>query len=398
MPAVSTARAAAGAVASARLASIDVVRGLVMVIMPLEHAREFFAPTPLADPVDLATASTGLFLTRLLTHLCAPTFVFLTGLAAALRGRRTTPAELSRWLAIRGAWLVFLEIVVVNFGWTFSFAYPRWFLQVIWALGLSMLALAGLVRLPAQALLVVGVVIVAGHNLLDGIHLTAASPFYVPWAILHQRDLIEIAGKTVRTSYPVLPWIGVMALGFCSGAFYDPRWTAARRQNVFLGLGAALLAVFAVLRVVDLYGEPSRFTWYLDPALTLFSLFNTTKYPPSLLFVMMTLGPMLILLALAERVDGPMSRTLAVYGRAPLFFYVAHWYLLHLFALAAALATGTAAGDIDFSRYFAGLPRPLDFPLQGVYLVAGLAVLVLYWPCLAVGRWKAKHARWSSFV
>jgi uncharacterized membrane protein len=393
--------AAARAVAPAatRVASIDIVRGLVMIIMPLEHAREFFAPAPLGDPVDLSTASAGLFLTRLLTHLCAPTFVFLAGLAAGLRGRRLSTGELSRWLAVRGLWLVFLEITAVNFAWTFSFAYPRWFLQVIWALGLSMLALAALVRLRMTTILVIGVAIVAGHNLLDGIRLTSDSSFYIPWAILHQRDLFVFAGKTIRTSYPVLPWIGVMALGYCASQFYSTEWTSRGRRTTFQHLGLALLSIFAILRVLNVYGDPSPFTeYYIDPLSTVFSVFNTTKYPPSLLFVTMTLGAMFLLLAGAEAWRGRVADVLVVYGRAPLFFYVAHWTVLHVIAVIAAIAGGTAWSDIDFARYFAGLPRPLDFSLAGVYGVAAAAVALLYWPCLAIGRLKARHSALASFI
>ncbi len=383
----------------ARLASIDIVRGLVMVIMPLEHAREFFAPVPLADPVDLSTASAGLFLTRLLTHLCAPTFVFLAGLSAALSGRRASPAQLSRWLLIRGFWLVLLEITVVNFAWTFSFAYPRWFLQVIWALGLSMIALAGLVRLPTRATLAVAIAIVAGHNLLDGIHLAPDSTWYVPWTILHQRDLIEIGAKTVRTSYPVLPWIGVMALGYCAERLYAAAADGARRRAALLRIGLALFASFVVLRILNIYGEPSPLTWYPEPSMTLFSIFNTTKYPPSLLFVLMTLAAMCLVLARAERPPHAVGRVLATYGRAPLFFYVAHWYLLHLMALAAAIWMGASWQEFDFARNFAGLPRPLDFTLGGVYGVAVTAVALLYLPCRWVGEFRRRsRSAWARFV
>jgi uncharacterized membrane protein len=262
-----------------------------------------------------------------------------------------------------------------------------------------MIALAGLVRLPMRAIFLVGVAIVAGHNLLDGIRLTPESTFYIPWAILHQRDVFELAGKTIRTSYPVLPWMGVMALGYCASAFYSTEWTARKRQAAFKHLGLALLCGFVVLRVLNIYGDASPFTeFYADPTLTLFSVFNTTKYPPSLLFVMMTLATMLLLLAWAEQWQGRAASMLSNYGRAPLFFYVAHWTLLHILALAAAIIAGTMPGEFDFARYFAGLPRPLDFSLAGVYAMAGAAVALLYWPCGAVGRLKTRHPTVGSFI
>ena len=385
--------------ASTRLPSIDTVRGLVMVIMPLEHAREFFASAPLADPVDLSTVSPGLFLTRLLTHLCAPTFVFLAGLAAAMGGRHATIVQRSRWLLVRGLWLMLLELTVVNFSWTFSFAYPRWFLQVIWALGLSMVALAGLIHLPWRTILLVGIAIVAGHNLLDGVRLTPDSPFHAIWAVLHQRDLIDIAGKTVRTSYPVLPWIGVMALGYCAGAFYTPAWDDRRRRRLFVQLGLTLLATFIVLRMANGYGEPSPLTGFADPVYTLFSVFNTTKYPPSLLFVLMTLGPLFLALAVAEQSRGGVARLLATYGCAPLFFYVAHWYVLHVLALAAAVWMGASWTEFNFAGHFAGLPQPLNFPLSTVYLVAAAAVALLYLPCKWIGLLKQQsRAPWTRFI
>jgi uncharacterized membrane protein len=247
--------------------------------------------------------------------------------------------------------------------------------------------------------LTLGLAILAGHNLLDGIRLTPDSPWYAVWAVLHQRDLIEIAGKTVRTSYPVLPWIGVMALGYCAGVFYAPSWNGPRRRALWRRLGLGLLGAFLALRLVNACGEPTPMTWYVEPSLTLFSAFNTTKYPPSLLFVLMTLGAMCLVLAFSEGRRDAVARALATYGRAPLFFYVAHWYVLHVMALGAAIWMGASWREFDFAGSFARLPRPLDFSLAGVYAVAAVAVALLHLPCRWIGELKRRtRAPWVRFI
>ncbi|WP_339545833.1 DUF1624 domain-containing protein [Pseudomonas sp. RA_35y_Pfl2_P32] len=369
-----------------RLLSIDALRGLVIVFMLLDHVREtFLLHRQVSDPMDIATTEPALFLSRTLAHLCAPIFVLLTGLSAYLYGEKYAgKADVCGFLFKRGLFLVLLEITLVNFAWTFQIPPTVIYLQVIWAIGLSMLALSALVWLPRPVLLGLSLLIIAGHNLLDGLHVGLESALHVPWAVLHDRGWIELCeGLRLRTSYPVLPWIGVIGLGYALGPWFAQASDAAWRQRALLIGGVAALAGFVGLRLLNGYGDKP---WAQgDSTLqTLMSFFNITKYPPSLLFITLTLGLGLLLLRGFERRQG--SRwilALSVFGSAPMFFYLLHLYVLKFAYLLAVACLGLNQGSYyGFDSVWA------------VWLAAGLLALALYLPVRWFSRLKSRRRDW----
>ncbi|MBK5541676.1 DUF1624 domain-containing protein [Pseudomonas sp. TH07] len=366
-----------------RLLSIDALRGLVIVFMLLDHVREtFFLHRQVTDPMDVAGTEPALFFSRTLAHLCAPVFVLLTGLSAYLFGEKYAgKADVCAFLFKRGLFLVLLEMTLVNFAWTFQLPPTVIYLQVIWAIGLSMLALSAMVWLPRPLLLLLSLVIIAGHNLLDGLHFTPDSALHLPWAVLHDRGWIEFSETLrLRTSYPVLPWIGVIGLGYALGPWFGRAADAALRQRSLLMAGLAGLVGFGALRLLNGYGEKPWAvgeTWLQ----TLMSFFNITKYPPSLLFISLTLSLGLLLLLWLERRQG--SRwllPLTVFGSAPMFFYLLHLYVLKVLYLVAVACFGLNQG-----RYF-GFDS-----VWAVWLVAGLLALALYPPVRWFSALKARR-------
>ena len=377
---------------STRLHSIDALRGLVIVFMLLDHVREtFYLHMQVGDPMDVAQTDPALFFSRTLAHLCAPVFILLTGLSAFLYGEKYQgKAAVSAFLFKRGLFLVALEFTLVNFAWTFQLPPSVIYLQVIWAIGLSMLALSALLWLPRALLIVLGVVLVAGHNLLDGLHFPVGHWAHVPWAVLHDRGWIEVSeGMRLRTSYPLLPWIGVIALGFAIGPWFGRGSDAGQRRKRLLATAGGALGVFLVLRLLNGYGEKPWFSGETTVQ-TLMSFFNITKYPPSLLFLALTLGIGLLLLVLFERRnDGRMVRWLAVFGAAPMFFYLLHLYVLKLLYLACMAIWGTNHG-----QYF-GFDSVL-----AVWVAAALLALALYLPVRWFARLKARRRdiRWLKYL
>jgi len=346
------ATAAVHSASLSRLKSIDALRGLVMLFMLLDHVREtFYLHHQVADPMVVPNTSPEIFFSRVLAHLCAPVFVFLTGLAAFLYGARQGVdgrGSASSFLWKRGLFLVLLEVTVINFAWTFHFPPGQMFLQVIWAIGLSMLALAALVWLPRRALIVLGIALVAGHNLLDGVHFPPGHVLHVPWAVLHDRGWIEFSQTLrLRTSYPLLPWIGVIALGYAAGPWFLPDVDSATRRQRLFAWGTGLLACFVILRMLNVYGDKP---WVVGDSMlvTMMSFVNLTKYPPSLLFLALTLGIGLLLLWAFERRNNEAGwlAPLAVYGAAPMFFYVLHLYLLKFLYLGAEVTWGANQGSL----------------------------------------------------
>lgn len=330
---------------SSRIGSIDALRGLVMLLMLVDHVREFFfLRAQVGDPMDLATTAPALFFTRLAAHLCAPAFVLLTGLAAFLYAESRGGARAaSGFLFKRGLFLVILELTVINFAWGFDATPPTIFLQVIWAIGLSMIALAALVHLPRPALAVVAAAIILGHNLLDPISFAPGTPGHDIWAILHDRGFIDLPGEMrARTSYPLLPWIGVIALGYAIGPWFARGANPVARHRRLLLAGAASLALFVLLRATNIYGDPVPRMVGGTPLITLMSFVNLTKYPPSADFLLLTLGISALLLMLFERAPPILVRWLATYGSAPLFFYILHLYVLHALNRIIGLASGQA--------------------------------------------------------
>lgn len=368
----------------ARITSIDALRGLVMLLMLVDHAREFFfIHAQVSDPMDVATTSPALFFTRLAAHLCAPVFVALTGLSAWLYGSKTGgAAAASGFLFKRGLFLVALELTLVSFAWTFDLTPPTIFLQVIWAIGLSMMALAALVWLPRPALIAVGLVIVLGHNLLDPITVAHGQPGHALWAVLHDRGYIDLPwGGQARTSYPLLPWIGAAALGYAVGPWFAAEGAARRRRLVVLGL--SMLTLFAMLRGINVYGEPLRWSVYPDPLHTAMSVLNLTKYPPSADFLLLTLGVGTLLLAGFERLSARTVGLLAVFGGAPLFFYLIHLYGLHLAYRACLWAFGPNQGEVF------GVPG-----IGWVWAIAAVAAVPGWFACRWFAGVKRRSARW----
>ncbi len=366
---------------SGRIASIDALRGLAILLMLVDHAREFFfIHAQVADPMDVTATSPALFFTRLTAHLCAPVFVALTGLGAWLYGSKKGGAKAaSEFLFKRGLFLIALELTLVSFAWTFSLTPSTIFLQVIWVIGLSMIALSALVYLPRVALVVLGVVIVLGHNLLDPVTFADGTFGHTVWAILHDRGYIDLPwGAQARTSYPLLPWIGVIALGYAIGPWFAADGAVRRKRLVGLGLG--MLALFAVMRAINVYGDQP---WVMQPDLlhTVMSILNLTKYPPSADFLLLTLGAGALLLAGLEKAPQRGVGILAVLGGAPLFFYLIHLYALHLIYVMALAIWGPNQGDA------------LSVPGVGWLWLLALAVAVPSWFAC---RWFAAVKRRSS--
>lgn len=366
-----------------RLASIDLVRGLAMVFMALDHVRDHVHRGAFTyDATDLSQAGAGLFLTRWITHFCAPVFVFLAGTAAFLRGTRAhSRGDLSLYLLTRGLWLVLLELTVVNWEWQMGVSLRFVIGQVIWALGWSMVAMAVLVRLPLTVIAFVGGVMIVGHNLFDGVRPESLGSFGPLWRILHVQGQITYApGCTFLVMYPLVPWIGVMAIGYVFGILYTQR--SEERRGAILTLGALLTGAFVLLRALNVYGDPTPWAGQRDSLFTLLSFLNCQKYPPSLLFLLMTLGPSLLLLGWLERGVPAVLRPLVWFGRVPLFFYVVHLLLIDVLTVVFAFGQyGKRTSDV----FAQGPPPDFGHGLPVVYAVWIGVVVVLYPVC----RWYA---------
>lgn len=372
--------------ARARIESVDVLRGVVMILMALDHTRDFFG-IPGANPTD--PTSTGLFLTRWITHFCAPVFFLLTGTSAYLSRQRWPGRGLTRYLVTRGAWLIVLELTVVRtLSYQFNFDYRVTMLLVLWALGWSMVFLGLIVRLPVRAILAIGLLMIAGHNLLDGIR--SANPL---WSILHSPGFVLQGDHTIFAAYPLIPWLGVTAVGYALGATFE--WPPERRRRVLLQVGTASIALFVIVRGVNAYGDPGPWKTQSTSLATVLSFVNTNKYPPSLLYLLMTLGPALLFLrAIDERVPAAIRFTID-YGRVPMFYYIVHFALVHLTATGVALALNGSAHWMfespSLDRYPFTAPPGWGFPLPVVYLVWILVVVSLFPACRWYASLRTRH-------
>jgi uncharacterized membrane protein len=386
--AVSANAAATGA--RPRLDSIDLLRGLVLVVMALDHTRDFFG-TSAMNPRDVAEPA--LFLTRWITHFCAPTFVLLAGISAWLYGARgRTTGELSRFLFTRGFWLIAIEFTVVRFGWMFEFSLSFFMMQVIFAIGASMVVLAALVHLPRCAIATIGVGMIAGHNLFDGITAEQFGAIGFVWNILHQPALLVSAdGTKLFALYPLIPWIGVMATGFALGPLFKA--TPAVRVRWLLALGAAATVGFVLLRFTNLYGDPQPWVAHDTTLATVLSFINVEKYPPSLLYLMMTLGPALMLLAGFERLRSRLADTVITFGRVPFAYYIMHIYLIHALAVVYAWAV---LGDTSWlcGEFPPQKPEGYGLGLPGIYAVWLVVLLVLYPFCRWIAAFKQRRKDW----
>ena len=398
----------------ARIDSIDLLRGIVMVVMMLDHTRDFVHnATYQFDPTDLSRTNVALFLTRWITHYCAPTFVFLAGTGAYLQfARGKSKSDLSRFLITRGLWLIFLEFTFVRLGATFSIDYYHFLgmMQVIWVIGVSMIVLAALIHLPLRVVGAFGLLMIALHNLLDRIHVQgwqgpgSVVPSYGAklFIILHQGfEPFPIFGwpsPVVFMLYPLIPWVAVMAAGYAFGAIYQ--WDAARRRRFLLLLGGGATVLFIVLRAINLYGDPSHWSRQSSTTFTFLSFLNTTKYPPSLLFLLMTLGPALLALAWFESRRPPSSASnirnfFVTFGRVPLFFYLLQWPTAHLIAVVAHFAAGKPWRWMFGSLIGVEAPPPgVGFNLAVVYVCWLIGVLLLYPLCRWFAAVKARRRDW----
>src|SRR6476646_2407743 len=370
-PISSAGRVAVETGGQARIVSIDILRGLVMAIMALDHTRDFFGTSGF-NPRDVMEPA--LFLTRWVTHFCAPTFIFLAGLSAFLYGRGRSTEELSRFLLIRGLWLILLDLTLIKFGWRFDLDPYRLGAGVIVVIGASMVALAALIWLPRWAIAGVSFIMLGGHNLLDGVRAEQLGEGSWAWHVLHEPGLVPLGdGANLYVLYPLMPWIGVMAVGYLLGPVMQ--LDGAARQRVLFRLGAAVTLGFIVLRATNLDGDPAPWIAQETWLSTLLSFLNCEKYPPSLLYLMMTLGPALMLLACFEHARGAFARLLATFGQVPFFYYVVHLYLIHALAVATTFAmTGVLTRT-----------PAIGLSLPGVYVVWFLALVLLY----PIGRWFA---------
>jgi uncharacterized membrane protein len=359
----------------------------------LDHARDFFVGTG-PGATNLATTTVPLFFTRWVTHFCAPVFVLLAGVSAQLYARKRGLPQARRFLLTRGLWLVVLELTIVRFAWIPEPFYRFVLLQVIWVLGWAMVVLAGLSYLPRRAVVAVGVLIVVGHNLLDGLDRENFGQLEPVWNLIHERALVKLGSRRVFVSYPVLPWLGVAALGFGLGAWYEK--AAAERQRLLVWCGSVATLGFVVLRALNVYGDPHPWSWQARGGVfTLLSFLNCEKYPPSLAYLLMTLGPALVVLALFERLPARAWRPIVTFGRVPLFFYVAHLYLLRFSAAPLAwLRFGKSAFQPPPGH--AGSP---SYPLWTAYAALLAAVLLLYPACRWFARKKAEaKSPWLSYL
>lgn len=379
-----------------RIESVDVVRGIVIILMALDHTRDFFGDLA-ADPTALATTTPALFFTRWVTHFCAPAFFLLTGTGACLSLGKMSKAELARFLVSRGIWLIFLELVVFRFGLQFNLDYQTTIVTVLWALGWAMIALAGLIWLPVPAIAAIGIVMVAGHNLLDGIPAASFGALAPLWTILHAPGIVFNNGHSlILISYVLIPWIGVTALGFCLGKLFQT--DAEQRKAWLLRLGIGFIAAFLALRLANVYGDPAAWASQKSPLWTLISFLNVTKYPPSLLFLLMTLGPVLLLLRAFETHVPRIFQPVLTIGKVPLFFFLAHIFLIHLLAVLASWLRYGEIGEMfrspDLGHFPFSQPPGWGEPLSVVYAVWIGVVLLLYPLCRWYARVKQRNKAW----
>ncbi len=391
-----------------RIESIDIIRGIAMVLMALDHVRDYFhISANINDPLNLATTTPILFFTRWVTHYCAPIFVFLSGTSIYLQSLRKTKNELSVFLIKRGCWLIVAEWAIISLGWTFNPFYNVLPFQVIWAIGISMVLLGLLTRLPFKVVLAIGGLIVLGHNLLD---FPEAVPGFTPgfwWTVLHHGHFAayEFApGHFALIIYPFLPWTGLMLLGYCFGIFYSSSYSTRQRRQIITRLGIGLLVLFAVLRLINLYGDPHPWTVQSSWGYTFLSFIKVHKYPPSLLYICITIGPALLLLVFIERIKNTFTNSMLVFGRTAFFYYILHIYLVHLLGALLFFIKGehTVTDAINSMR---NLPFLFIIPGEGVglgwvYLVWLLVIALLYPLCKWYDGYKSRHKEkwWLSYL
>ena len=379
-----------------RLESVDLLRGVIMIVMALDHTRDFFGQIAFS-PTDPTRTTVALFFTRWVTHFCAPVFFLLTGTGAYLSLRKKSKGELSRYLFTRGLWLIFLEITLFRcLGLQFNFDYHMTMLNVLWALGWAMIVLSALVHLPAPVVTAFGLVMIGGHNLFDTIQ--SSNPI---WSMLHSPNFIVTNPQhSVFVAYPLIPWIGVTAAGYGLGQIYV--WTSECRGRFLLRGGLGVTAAFVILRAINIYGDPVRWTTQKSAAFTALSFLNTNKYPPSLLFLLMTLGPALLFLWAVDGGTPRFLRPALVLGKVPMFYYLLHMPLIHLIAVVVCYARyGTAHWMFEsptIAQFPITPPPGWGFSLPIIYLIWASVVIALYPLCRWFAALKQRRSdAWLSY-
>lgn len=383
-----------------RVQSIDIVRGVIMIIMALDHVRDYFHDQAFTDdPTNMATTTPVLFFTRWITHFCAPIFVFLAGTSAYLSGLKKTKAALSGFLIKRGFWLVCIEVVVITLGWTFNPFFNVIILQVIWAIGISMILLGLLVRLPYWVIAAIGFMILFYHNQLDIYEAARNHQVNLFWNFLHNGHFVDYpiaANHVVLIVYAFVPWTGIMLLGYAFGKLYAPEVDSAWRRRVLIYLGIFLLVNFVILRLFNNYGDPAPWSVQERGAVyTFLSFLNITKYPPSLMYSFVTIGFAMLALAYFEKIQNRLTAVFNIFGRVPFFYYVLHIYLIHLLCVIAFFISGYGTKDI-ISDQVPFLFRPLTFgyPIWVTYVVWIFVIALLYPLCKWYNRYKSTHKNW----
>lgn len=376
-----------------RINSIDFVRGLVMVIMALDHIRDLMHTSSLTqNPTDLVTTTTGLFLTRWVTHLCAPIFVFLSGASAFISFKNSNNlAESKRFLLSRGIWLIVLEFTIINFGIWFDIHFQVLMMQVICAIGVGLIVLSFLLKFSPRNIGITGLVIIFSHNLLQGIGFPQNPALNFISSVLFAPNFFQITPNfAFLVSYPLIPWLGILLLGYGFGHFFSI--PAEKRRKLFLQFGGGALLLFILLRFINIYGDPAPWSVQKTPLFTFLSFINVTKYPPSLLYTLVTLGIMFLVLAFVDGMKNKLIDIVSVYGKVPLFYYLIHWYLVHSIMLIMLLLQGFSLKDFNFAPFSFGRPQigsGVELPV--IYLIWLIVMIVLYPLCLWYGKYKAKH-------
>ena len=389
-----------------RIESVDILRGIVMVIMALDHTRDFFhVAANTSNPLAIPSVSPILFFTRWVTHFCAPSFVFLSGLSIYLQSFRKTKKELSSFLIKRGIWLVLAEVILLSFIFTFNPLYNIIFLEVIWAIGISMIILGLLIYLPFNVIFTLGLLIVLGHNLLD---IPEASPDFKPgfwYGVLHRPGAVLpfAPGRILIVLYPFLPWTGLMILGYCTGTFFSSKYNAGERKKILARTGIFVILFFIVVRFINVYGNPLPWKSQHNFLDTFFSFINLQKYPPSLLFMCATIGPALVLLAYLQNIQNRFTNIVRIYGRVPFFYFLVHFFIIHVLATFVFFARGHNMEDAMKSAQqisFLFLVPGEGFSLPVVYLIWLLIVIIMYPLIKWYDAYKTKHKEkwWLSYL
>ena len=383
-----------------RIQSIDLLKGLVMVIMAIDHVRDYFHYSAYYfDPTDPALTTIPIFFTRFITNFCAPAFSFLAGLSAFMIGKRKTPNELSIFLIKRGLWLVFVEVVIMSFGWYFDLGFRSVNFAVIWVLGVSMILLAGLIHLPKKVILLFSLVLIFGHNLLDNIHFEGS----ILWTFLHERGpVLTTPDHIFRVGYAVIPWVAVMSFGYYFGSFYEKDYDPLKRKKLFNFIGITAIIFFVILRGINIYGNLLPWKDYNNLTQTTFSFLNLSKYPPSLSFLLVTLGGAFLFLANTEKLKGKVVNFFCVFGRVPFFFYIIHIYLIHFLALLTAEFTGFGWQKMILPAlpFRVEALKGFGFNLIIVYLIWIFIIVLLYPLCKRFDKYKQAHKEkwWLSYL